>query len=126
MAMMPPTHPHLQYRDRLRLKEHKPLDQRARRVTIHSKALGVNKNFYVSLPPGYHKAANAQRRYPVLYLFRGHEHEWVHRWQDKSRHGRTVIDVYRELLREGRVGAMILVFPGMSSDDNRIPGLLVN
>ena len=64
--------------------------------------------------------------YPVLYLFRGHEHEWVHRWQDRSRHGRTVIDVYRRLLHEGKVGPLILVFPGISSDDNRIPGLLVN
>jgi pimeloyl-ACP methyl ester carboxylesterase len=95
-------------------------------VTIQSKALGVKKNFYVALPPGYHKVSNSNTRYPALYLFRGHEHEWVHRWQDRSRNGRTVIDVYRELLREGRVGPMILVFPGISSDDNRVPGLLVN
>jgi len=126
MAFVPPNHPHLHYRDRLRLKEHRPIDARARRVTIQSKALGVKKSFYVSVPPGYHKATNASVRYPTLYLFRGHEHEWVHRWQDKSRHGRTVIDVYRELLREGKVGPLILVFPGVSSDDNRIPGLLVN
>jgi S-formylglutathione hydrolase FrmB len=37
-----------------------------------------------------------------------------------------VIDVYRELLEEGQVGQMILVFPGIASDDNRVPGLLVN
>jgi S-formylglutathione hydrolase FrmB len=30
------------------------------------------------------------------------------------------------LLDEGKVGPMLLVFPGISSDDNRIPGLLVN
>lgn len=108
------------------MREHRPIDQRARRVTLHSKALGIKKSFYFSFPPGYHRIANAKRRYPVLYLFRGHEHEWIHRWQDKSRHGRTVIDVYRHLLREGKVGPMILVFPGISSDDNRVPGLLVN
>ena len=43
-----------------------------------------------------------------------------------SRHDQTVIDVYRELLQAGKVGPMILVFPGISSDDNRVPGLLVN
>src|SRR5918911_297388 len=104
MPTTPTTHPHLRYAERLRVK----------------------KNFYVALPPGYHKVSNSNTRYPALYLFRGHEHEWVHRWQDRSRNGRTVIDVYRELLQEGKVGPMILVFPGISSDDNRVPGLLVN
>src|SRR4051812_41697030 len=116
----------MRYADRLRLREQRPIDARVRRVTIDSKALGVKKNFYISLPPGYHKVSNAGNRYPTLYLFRGHEHEWVHRWQDRSRNGRTVVDVYRELLHAGKVGPMILVFPGISSDDNRVPGLLVN
>ena len=113
-------------RTRARTLEERPIDPRVRRVTVRSRALGVLKSFYVSLPPGYHSVTNMTRRYPALYLFRGHEHEWVHRWQDKSRHGRTVIDVYRDLLAEGKVGPMILVFPGISSDDNRVPGLLVN
>ena len=117
---------HLSYKVRLVLREHRPIDARARRVTLNSEALGVPKSFFISLPPGYHRIANSKQRYPVLYLFRGHEHEWVHRWQDRSRHGRTVIDVYRHLLAEGKVGPVILVFPGISSDDNRIPGLLVN
>src|SRR5688500_20383049 len=47
-------------------------------------------------------------------------------WQDRSRRGRSVIDVYRELLRDGKVVPIILVFPGTSSDDNRVPGMLVN
>jgi enterochelin esterase-like enzyme len=124
--MVPTASPYLQYRDRLQLREHRPIDQRVRRVVIDSKTLGVRKTFYVSLPPGYHRVSNVGARYPTLYLFRGHEREWVHRWQDRSRHGRTVIDVYRELLYAGKVGPIILVFPGISSDDNRLPGLLVN
>ncbi len=123
---MPAKIAHLQYQERLLMRERRPIDQRARRVTLHSEALGVEKSFYFSLPPGYHQIANARMRYPAIYLFRGHEHEWVHRWQDKSRHGRTVIDVYRQLLKEGKIGPMILVFPGISSDDNRVPGLLMN
>lgn len=108
------------------VSSHRPIDPKARRVTIESAVLGVEKNFYIALPPGYSSAANSGRRYPTLYLFRGHEREWVHRQQDHSRHGRTVIDVYRELLEQGEVGPMILVFPGTSSDSNRVPGLLVN
>lgn len=111
---------------KLRRRTPPPIDKRARRVTVQSTTLGVPKNFYISLPPGYSRASAKFTRYPVLYLFRGHEHEWIHRQQDKSRHGRTVIDVYRELLAEGKVGPLILVFPGISSDDNRVPGLLVN
>lgn len=104
----------------------RPIDPRARHITMKSAVLGVEKSFYVSLPPGYASAANSETRYPTLYLFRGHEREWVHRQQDRSRHGKTVIDVYRDALGEGEVGPLILVFPGISSDDNRIPGLLVN
>lgn len=105
---------------------HRPIDPRAKRITIQSLVLGVEKSFYVAVPPGYASSVNSRQRYPTLYLFRGHEREWVHRQQDHSRHGRTVIDVYRQLLDEGDVGQMVLVFPGTSSDDNRVPGLLTN
>jgi pimeloyl-ACP methyl ester carboxylesterase len=114
------------YPEILRRRLERPIDVRVRRITMQSRALGIEKSFYVSLPPGYGRVANAEQRYAVLYLFRGHEREWVHRFQDKSRHGQTVIDVYRQLQEEGSVGPMILVFPGISSEDNRIPGLLVN
>ena len=123
---MPSLRPYIRYKERLLGREHRPIDARARRITIQSAILGVKKTFFVSLPPGYHRVANSKMRYPVLYLFRGHEHEWVHRLQDRSRHGRTVIDVYRQLLAQGKVGPVILVFPGISSDDNRVPGLLIN
>ena len=121
-----PSHRLHDYRDRLRERLDRPIDARARRVTIESSTLGVPKSFYISLPPGYHRVSEHGKRYPVIYFFRGHEREWIHRMQDRTRHGRTVVDVYRALLREGAAGPMILVFPGTSSDDNRVPGLLVN
>jgi esterase/lipase superfamily enzyme len=62
----------------------------------------------------------------VLYLFRGHEREWVNLHEDSSRGGRSIVDVYLELYQTGQIGRMILVCPGISSDDFRIPGLLVN
>jgi predicted alpha/beta superfamily hydrolase len=98
-------------------------DRRAQLIELPSAALGIPKRFYVYIPPGY--AASA-KRLPVLYLFRGHEREWINPEEDNSRHGRTIIDVYEELLAAGTVGPMLLVFPGISSDDNSMPGLLVN
>jgi len=99
------------------------VDPRVRLVTLRSTALGVRKHFYVYTPPTHR---SSRGRLPALYLFRGHEQEWINPAQDASRQGRTVIDVYEELLQTGTIGPMILVFPGISSDDNHIPGLLVN
>ncbi|MEO5953239.1 MAG: hypothetical protein ABIQ44_12305, partial [Chloroflexia bacterium] len=102
------------YKALLKRKQERPLDARGKRVEFASKILGVDKAFYIALPPGYTRTSNAGQRYPVMYLFRGHEREWIHRLEDKTRSGRTVIDVYRELLQEKKVGPMILVFPGIS------------
>jgi hypothetical protein len=97
-------------------------DLRARHVTIASRALGVPKSYYIYVPP----ALGPGERAPALFLLRGHEREWVNPGEDGSRGGRTVIDVYERLLASGRVGPLVLVFPGIASDDNRVPGLLVN
>jgi enterochelin esterase-like enzyme len=99
-------------------------DTRAEKVRLESNSLGVPKEFYVYTPPGY--AASPTRRYPVLFLFRGHQTEWINKNQDGTRGGKNVIDLYEELLAAGTVGPMILVFPGISSEDNSIPGLLTN
>lgn len=106
-----------------RWQERNRLDQRVQPITLRSRALGISKRLYVYTPPGY---AQSTERLPTLYFFRGHEHEWVNPAQDPSRAGRTVIDVYEELLLSGAVGPMMLVFPGISSTDNSVPGLLTN
>lgn len=126
MSVMPIEHNSRHNREILQRRLYRPLDPRVRRIHIESQVLGVPKSFYVGLPPGYFRSTNEGQRYPTLFLFRGHEREWIHRRQDISRHDQTVIDVYRQLLQVGKVGPMILVFPGISSDDNRVPGLLVN
>jgi S-formylglutathione hydrolase FrmB len=99
-------------------------DARAEKISLTSQALGVTKEFYVYTPPEY--SAKQGRRYPTIYLFRGHEREWINKNEDTSRGGRNVIDVYEELLAAGQVGPMILVFPGISSDDNSVSGMLTN
>ena len=98
--------------------------RRLRRVAHRSRMLACEKIFHVYLPDGTLSARG--KRYPVIYFFRGHEDEWVNPVQDHSRRRLTVIDVYEELLRLGKVGPMVLVFPGIASADNHVSGLLVN
>ncbi len=99
-------------------------DSRAQKLQINSVALGVPKTFYVYTPPGYAQAYG--RRCPALYFFRGHESEWINKNQDGNRGGKNVIDVYETLLAAGQVGPMIFVFPGISSDDDSVSGMLTN
>lgn len=92
-------------------------------MIIHSKALGGAKTVNVYLPPGYERSTD---RYPVVYLFRGHEREWVNPEEDGSRKGRTAATVADDLINGGAIGPVILVMPGLATDDNRIPGLGIN
>ncbi len=93
------------------------------RVTFFSPALRIHKSMNIYLPPGY---GGGTEYYPVVYLFRGHEREWINRDEDASRRGRNIQDVADELYAQGKIGKMILVMPGLSSEDNTIPGLGVN
>jgi S-formylglutathione hydrolase FrmB len=97
-------------------------DERVQRVAFASHALGVTKHFYIYVPPDL----VAGQRAPAVYLLRGHEREWVNPQEDNTRGDTNIIDVYERLRQDGQVAPLILVFPGMSSDDNRVPGLLVN
>lgn len=108
----------------IRMSEHPTFDQRARHVRIASRALGLTKSLYLYLPPEY--AAAPRQRFPALYLLRGHEREWVNPREDDSRGATTVIDVYARLRATGAIGPMILVMPGLASDDNAVPGMLTD
>jgi S-formylglutathione hydrolase FrmB len=97
-------------------------DLRARHITFFSAALGIFKNFYIYIPPDL----RAGQRAPTLYFLRGHQREWINPREDATRAGTNVIDVYERLRAAGKVGPLLLVFPSMASDDNRVSGLLVN
>ncbi|RRR75975.1 MAG: esterase [Candidatus Viridilinea halotolerans] len=99
-------------------------DPRARLIRIRSRSLGCTKGCYVYLPPEYD--AQPRHRFATLYLLRGHEREWINPHEDGSRGGTTAIDVYLRLRAEDRIGPLILVFPGMASDDNHVPALLTD
>ncbi|WP_216863697.1 alpha/beta hydrolase [Candidatus Chloroploca mongolica] len=100
------------------------IDHRVRLVRLKSQVLGVVRSLYVYLPPEY--ASEPRRRFPTLYLLRGHEREWVNATEDASRGSSTAVDIYERLRAEERIGPMILVMPGMASDDNAVPGMLTD
>lgn len=110
-----------------------PLDQRILQITVKSAALGIAKSFYVfappmddgSMPATLDEARATARGCPTLYLLRGHEREWVNPHEDGSRQG-TAVDVYLRHYDEGRIGPMVLVFPGVTSTDNRVHGMAVD
>jgi dienelactone hydrolase len=97
-------------------------DPRARHVSFFSPTLGIFKSFYMYVPPDL----AAGERAPAIFFLRGHEREWVNPHEDVSRGGTNVIDVYERLRARGAVGPLLLVFPGLASDDNRVPTVLVN
>ena len=94
------------------------------RETFDSPILGVKKNYQIYLPPGYYRSP--QKHFPVLYLFRGHEKEWFDPYQDHSRGGVAIQHLADELINAGEIGEMIIVGPGMMSDDGEVYGLGVN
>jgi len=75
-------------------------------VEYDSKSLGTRRRMRVYTPPGY----SASRKYPVLYLLHGiggTDTEWT-----QSCHANNVID---NLLTEGKVEPMVIVFPDGNS-----------
>ncbi len=99
-------------------------ESRIELATITSQTLGISKSFNVYLPADYDE--NTDEHYPVVYLFRGHEREWVNPSEDASRSDRMIKDVADELFASGAIGKMILVMPGLSSTDNVVPAWSVN
>ncbi len=90
---------------------------------FYSQVLKIEKRYKIYLPPSYFTSSD---RYPVVYLFRGHEKEWFDPYQDHSRGGRAIQHLADELIQSGEMGEMILVGVSMASDDGSVMGLGVN
>ena len=86
---------------------------------VQSEALGIRKPFYVYEPPGLAGAA----RVPVLYLFRGHEREWVNLREDASRNRRTAVEALDAAIAGGALPPVVAVLPGLNSTNNHVPSL---
>jgi hypothetical protein len=86
---------------------------------IESKALRISKPFFVYEPPGLED----MRGIPVLYLFRGHQREWVNMREDDSRIASTAIEDLDKHIAEGIIPPLIAVIPGLNSANNHVPSL---
>ena len=80
---------------------------RIEKITFYSPSLGIQKSFNIYLPEGYD---HSEKRYPVLYLFRGHEDEWKDRGNIK--------EIADDLVSRRLMGEMIIVLPGLTFGKN--------
>jgi S-formylglutathione hydrolase FrmB len=90
-------------------------------ASFFSESLGIEKKFYLYLPPQY----DSGKRFPVVYLFRGHEREWQDRSQDPTR-TQNACDIADSLIAERAIHDLILVMPSTSSDDGSVISCGVN
>lgn len=96
------------------------LHGRLRGRRLRSEALELAKPYYVYEPPGLRELTHDV---PVLYLFRGHEREWVNMREDDSRDRSTAIQDVDQAIHEGALPPMLIVMPGLNSADNHVPSL---
>lgn len=111
----------MRYRSSLKKSALPVYDGRVQRVEIASAALGIAKACYVYAPPDLAVGERA----PAVFFLRGHEREWINPREDASRSG-NIVDIYLAQRAAGTVGPLILVFPGLTSDDNAVPSYLMN
>jgi len=76
--------------------------------TLESRIFGNTRTIRVLLPPGYDAAANAGRRYPVLYLLDG-QNLFDACLSDVSRKEWAVDETVARLVSEGRIPPLIVV-----------------
>ena len=88
---------------------------RVEKVTFYSPSLEVEKSFNIYLPIGYDQS---DKRYPVVYLCRGGEDEWLNRTK--------IEELVDTLIENEEIGKMILVFPGLTFEGNLKIGFPVN
>lgn len=82
---------------------------------LPSAALGISKPYYVYTPP--------QPSEGLLYLFRGHEREYVNLVEDGSRRRSTAIEDLDRHIAEGNVPPLTAILPGLNSSNNHVPSL---
>jgi S-formylglutathione hydrolase FrmB len=78
--------------------------------TFTSATVGT-RSFYLLLPPGYDSTGE---RYPVVFMLRGVETEWINPTEDASRRG-SIVHVADTLWRSGALSPVILVMPRIGS-----------
>lgn len=85
----------------------------------YSRSLRLAKACFVYEPPRLQPGRAAA----LLYLFRGHEREWCNFHEDTSRKKSTAVEDIDALINAGLLPPMVVVMPGLNSDDNAVPSL---
>ncbi len=109
-----------QYRSLLAYHK-KKLRGNLRVLPFRSRSLGITKHLFLYEPPRFTSLENVH----ILYLFRGHEREYVNIQEDGSRK-KTSIERIDELIQDGTLPPILVVMPGLNSADNAIPSLGIN
>lgn len=86
-----------------------------RLVRLPSEALGIAKPFYVYTPPAPSEG--------LLYLFRGHEREYVNFNEDATRRRTTAVEDLDRYIADGTLPPVTAILPGLNSANNHVPSL---
>ncbi|AXJ02371.1 Putative esterase [Cyclonatronum proteinivorum] len=104
------------------LARHKGTLSGALRVLpFRSRALGVSRTVFVYEPPNMRNVSDMH----LLYLFRGHEREFVYINEDDSRETTTIEDL-DALIVSGEIPPVMAVIPGLTSLDGKKHSMGIN
>jgi len=92
-----------------------------RMLPFRSRALGISKTVFVYEPPGMRNLTELH----LLYLFRGHEREFINIDEDHTRQT-TSIEELDELISSGQIPPVMAVMPGLTSIDTTRHSLGIN
>jgi enterochelin esterase-like enzyme len=96
------------------------LHGRLKSIRFKSNVLGIGKSFYVYEPPYFEEVRN---KCSHLYLFRGHQREFVNIYEDTSRKTTTTIEALDQLIVAGIIPPCVMIMPGLNSANNHVPSL---
>ncbi|MCH8568851.1 MAG: hypothetical protein LAT67_11330 [Balneolales bacterium] len=103
------------------LRHRKSLKGSLRVLPFRSRALGISRNVYVYEPHNIRSATALN----LLYLFRGHEREWVYIDEDATRQTTSIEDLDR-MIAEGEIPPVLAIIPGLTSLDGKTHSLGIN
>lgn len=104
------------------LEHHKGLRGKLHLRHFKSRVLGIRKSYYVYQSADW----DARRPFLLLWLFRGHEREWVNFREDSSRLESTAIEDLDALNLRKIVPPTLAIMPGLTSSNNWVPSGGVN
>ncbi len=98
------------------LRRHQNMKGQLRYQLFKSKALQIRKPYYMYQSQNW----RPDRPFLLLWLFRGHEREWVNISEDTSRIHSTAIQDLDTLISRDQLPPTIAVMPGLNSTNNWI------